>query len=198
MEGLPLSWVLGAAYVLIGLGLAGWLHHHGHAIGTTASALVAWPLMAPLVRQAPPAPRGAGPLAARIDARLRALALALDEPGAEGLVSIEELDALRRSLHATDARLGAADRILGTISGEDRSEQATRLRAARAHTQGELEEVLGELEQLRLQAALLVLNGERTTARERVSELLGRARAIEEVMAPSPWPRPTSAGPAPG
>lgn len=180
----PLPLLLLALYLVSGAVTATLLHRAGHPPATTVSALAAWPLLVPLAW-----PTGAGepegPNAARIRKSAEALGRALADPATSGLATEAELHALAATLLAADARVGRVDRILAEADASDPALLAgsERLRAARDRAQHEIAGVVSELDQLRLHAALMVLSGDTASARERVTSLVQRARAIDEVAA---------------
>lgn len=180
----PLPLLLLALYLVSGAVTATLLHRAGHPPATAVSALAAWPLLVPLAWPNAAA-EPSGPHADRIRRSVDALARALADPATSGLATETELAALTEALLAADARVGRVDRILAEADGSDPALAASseRLRSARDRAHDEIAVVVSELDQLRLHAALMVLSGDTAAASERVSALVQRARAIDEVAA---------------
>ncbi len=174
-----LSGALGLVYLAAGVATAALLEQRQRPRGAVIGALVAWPLMLPLL-SGEPTPVGRGPMSERIDATLRALAQTLADPAARELGAEADLSGLRTALHAADARLALVDRVLadapeGPATGE--------VRAARAQGERAILGVLEEVQQLRLQVGIAAIAGGSELLAERLSELSARARALAEVRA---------------
>lgn len=187
---LTLLAVLG--YTGLGAGIGARLSRLGHGPATACSAIAAWPLLLPLLGEAPPRPQpGDGPYAAAIRDAFAKLAEALGDPASAELPWEGEIAALSEALRTADTRLALVDRLL-TDASEDpevqRSHQA--LAEARARAAAEIEAVLSGIAQLRLQVGLLALNGEALPVTERLRELAARAGALEEVTAVGRRARP--------
>ena len=176
-----LTGALSAAYLVAGIVVATWLERAGQPRGAVLGALVAWPLLVPLLG-GEPAPRGAGPLRPRIEAALRALEDTLGDPAARDVPWTADLTGLRDALIAADARLALVDRLLADAEG-DASSAAAELRDARAERVAAIEAVLVEVQQLRLQVGVAALAGDGGALAERLRELSGRARALGELTA---------------
>lgn len=181
-----LGGVLAVSYLAGGIVVAGLLERAGQPRSAVLGAFVAWPMLLPLLKAPPePAPRpaAAGPYHQRIDAVLASLAETLADPAATEVPLSCDLDVLRRSLFAADARLALVDRLLadptGPEGGLDRS--LARLREARAKSAAAIEAVLVELLQLRLAVGVVALAGESTELRDRLRELSARASALGEL-----------------
>ncbi len=173
------------SYLVVGLVMAAWLQRAGHERGPVLGALIAWPMLLPLLQQPAPAPVAAsGPFRDRIDAVLRALLLTLGDPAAAGVPWSADLDGLRGALHAADARLGLVDRLLddGALGSEAAVvEGVARLQAARERSVRELEAVLSEVVQLRLQVGVAALAGGGDSLAGRLRDLSHRAAALHEL-----------------
>lgn len=166
---------VGAAYLVVG-GLVAWRLRGDGSWAAAVGALVAWPVFLPLLT-GPTGPAGAGPHAGRIRDVFAALERTLADPAAGEVPWNGDLDGLRDALLRTDERLGLVDRLLA----ESPPDRAEGLRAARTRTSGEIGAVLDEVVQLRLQIGLAALAGDAASVRERLHELLHRARALDEV-----------------
>ena len=167
------------AYLGSGLAVGAVLARKGHSAATAWSALAVWPMLLPLLES--PQPRLAtGPFAARIESAFAALREVLVDPAAGEVPWAADLDGLRQVLLRSDERLALVD---GLLADADDSVEgaAAQLRSARAHTAGEIEAVLAEVAQLRLQVGLVALAGNAEAVRERLGELVNRARALDEV-----------------
>lgn len=170
-------------YLVIGVGVAGWLGRLGHPPATAMSAVVAWPLMWSTTGTAASgvAP---GPHHARIAACFEALTRTLrEEPAAVGLVGSGDLSVLRHSLERADARIAAVDRLLAEPGLRDEP-GARALQEARAKAADQVEAVLAGVLQLRVQVGLLALAGDTAGVRARLGELTARVRALEEIEGP--------------
>ena len=170
--------VLVAAWVAIGGLTAAALARRGQPPETYLSALVAWPVLLPLLGEA--AATAAGPFATRIDTCFQALRAALTDPGAAGVVSAEELTLLKASLRRADARIAMVDRLLAE-DGLRADPLALQLERARGFAVDEVEAVLRGVVQLRVQVGLLALAGDTVPVRRRLGELTARVRAVEEL-----------------
>jgi hypothetical protein len=154
------------AWLLVGGLVAGRLRAAGEGWPAALVALPCWPLMVTALG-APP--RG------RVDEALSRLDVALRSAGES-----VDLGALRESLLAAEARLGRFDQLLRDLA-DAAPQDLTRLRAARATGEGEIEAVLAELVRLRVQLGLSALRPEAVPVRARLAELAARVAAIEEV-----------------
>jgi hypothetical protein len=172
-----LSGLLVLLYLAAGVATAMRLEQRHRPRGAVVGALLAWPLMLPLLGDtAPIAARG--PMADRIDASLRSLAHTLADPAAQDVGAVADLSGLRTALHAADARLALVDRVLadapeGPATGE--------VRAARARGERAIVGVLDEVQQLRLQVGMAAIAGGSDLLAERLAELSARAGALAEV-----------------
>ncbi len=175
--------IVATVYLLAGavVGLA--LARRGRDAATAAGAVVAWPLLLPLLgtdRRA----AGEGPMARRIDEAFDALLDTLADPAAADVPFEEDVDDLREALSRVDQRLALVDRLL-VQEGESTSEPVARsvetLRRARARAASEIEAVLAEVAQLRIQVGLMALAGETVPVVDKLRELRARASALEEV-----------------
>lgn len=183
---LVLGW-LGA-----GAALALTLHQRGHPAGVTLTALLAWPVMLPLL-QARDAPASAG-LTHPIDRVFSALRAALSVDGPIDAALADQLDALLAALHQADARVSAVDALLAEPNGDLADHPGVKqaqaaLREGRSRARGEIEQVLAEVVQLRLHLGLHALAGAPGEVRERLSALEARTRAAHEVNALPGAPR---------
>lgn len=171
--------VLLAVYLLVGVVSGAALHQRGQPPAVAWSALVAWPMLLGLF-EATVSPVATGPYAARIQRAFADLLAAMRDPAAASLTSEEEMQRLRTSLCAVDARVGMVDRLLDD-DGLREDPLGDRLREARGHAAAEIEGVLRGLVQLKLQMGLLALVGDTLPVRERMRELGARVRALEEL-----------------
>ncbi|MCB9745539.1 MAG: hypothetical protein H6740_23370 [Alphaproteobacteria bacterium] len=179
-----LALALGAAYAAAGLGVARSLRRRGEPLAASLSALVAWPLLIEGLRAPAPRPPARGPLGARIEQAFAALSRALAEDGGVDEAVLADLTALRSAVDAADRRLLRVDRLLSeedALESEALAETRAQLTQARGHAQREIEAVLTEVLQLRIQVGLLALAGEGRPARERLQQLRARVRALDEV-----------------
>lgn len=168
---------VGITWILVGVVVAGALWRRGAPPGAVGAALVAWPLLIPLLRPSPPvAPRGAA--AERIDRALDALLETLADPAAAEVGFDGDLVALRAALHRVDSRVRLVDRLL---EEEPSSASAPALDAARASARADIERVLAEVAEVRLQVGLAALAGDGARLRARLQELSARAAALDEV-----------------
>lgn len=182
MEPPPLALGLVLLYLGAGAGSALALARRHQPAATAASALVAWPILLPLLWDSPRRPGARGPLAGRIEQVLDALDTTLRDPAAGDLAGDEDLVGLRASLLQADERLALVDKLLA----EDASDpwiarDLDALRTARDHAMAEVEAVLSGVVQLRIQVGLLALAGNAAPVRDRLRELRGRIGALEEV-----------------
>jgi hypothetical protein len=178
--------VLGGGYLTLGAVLAVALARRGHAAATVVSAVVAWPLLIPLVQVSPRPAATAGPMARRIEQTFTALQLTLSDPAASEVPWHEDVEGLREALLRGDQRLGLADRLLsetGTMPAADveLSRSLDHLRDARDRAAEEIEAVLSGVTQLRIQVGLETLAGDAVPVLERLREFRARVRALEEV-----------------
>lgn len=164
---------IGVGYLVLG-GAAGWRLSRTHGWGSGVAALVAWPVFLPLLADRP---GGEGPHQARICEVFEALERTLADPAAGEVPWDADLSGLRSALWRTDERLGLVDRLLAESAGA----RTEGLRQARNRTSTEIEAVLEEVVQLRLQIGLAALAGNAASVRERLAELLNRAEALDEV-----------------
>jgi hypothetical protein len=183
---------LATGYLLTGVLVGAGLARRGQPSATALSALAMWPLLVPLLREAPePAqPRlSPGPFAPRIDAALDALAtIATEADGDVAGADLADLGGLRQALRRADHRLARVDRFIASevAAPEDlRSEGAQRqleaLRAARVHAAAEIEGVLDQVAELRLQIGLVALSGGDDRVREQLAAIQSRIAALDEV-----------------
>ena len=174
---------LGVAYLAGGVVVAGLLEQAGRPRGTVLGALVAWPLLLPLLGEAPSPTAPAlppGPLRGRIDQVLGALQDTLGDPAASEVPWEADLAGLRRALEDADSRLALADRLLA--DGTDGAEEAAaQLRAARARRADAVRAVLAEVQALRLQVGMAALAGDDDALSSRLQELSTRAATLSEV-----------------
>jgi len=171
---------LGVVYLAGGVVVAGLLERAGRPRGAVLGAVVAWPLLLPLLQEAQVVGPAPGPLRGRIDQVLQALTDTLGDPAATEVAWTADLHGLRLALYTADARLALVDRLLeGEAQGAEDSVDA--LRAARADSQHAVETVLSEVHQLRLQVGLAALAGGGQALAERLRELSARASTLGEV-----------------
>ncbi|MDP2316999.1 MAG: hypothetical protein Q8P41_29165 [Pseudomonadota bacterium] len=166
------------AWLLLGGVTALVLARRGQPAATALSALLAWPVLVPLLADA--APRHAGPFATRIDTCFTALRTALADPSATGIVTAEELVSLEHALRRADGRIGMVDRLLAEEALRA-DPLALQLDRARGLAADEIESVLRGVVQLRVQVGLVALAGDTVPVRERMRELGARVRAMEEI-----------------
>lgn len=178
----PNSLALGllAGYALAGFAVAAALSRRGAPSGTALSALAVWPLLLPLFGAPAAVGSRPGPMSARIDQVFAALAQVLRQTGTTEL-SEGDLERLREALHRADERLALVDGLLAQPA-EDGSRSWGRLHQARRHAASEIEAVLSELAELRLQIGLLTLSGG-GSVRAQLEALQSRVAALEEVEA---------------
>ena len=178
-----------AGYLVVGVGFAAVLSRRGQPPATALSALAVWPLLVPLLQEAPApaAPSaGPGPFAGRIDGALAALIGIAREADAESVVDAD-LGGLRTALQRADERLARVDRVLAAeLAGDGpRSDGARRqleaLRQARVHAAAEIEGVLDQITELRLQIGLVALTGGDDAVRDQLRALQSRVAALDEV-----------------
>lgn len=185
-------WVVGAAYVLVGAAtlLSSGARRRGAGLGTWLLEAALWPFFLP-VRMAtpPPVARAArGPYAARLAALASALAEALDDPSAAGLLARPraELEEGVRRLVREAERLEALERAIeGAL-------EAARPRLVALRTRGEaqlgerlrlMEEVVAQLTVLRF-VDLSAPDGAREE-RVRVESLLVQLDALVAMGTPA-------------
>jgi hypothetical protein len=166
--------VLGLAYLGAGAAVA-WRLRDETSWAALCGAVVAWPVFLPMIGA--PDPAGTGPYRTRIQTAFASLERTLADPAAGEVPWDADLTGLREALLRTDERLGLVDRLLA----ESGPARADALVGARARTGAEIEAVLDEVVQLRLQIGLAALAGDAASVRERLTELLARARALDEV-----------------
>ncbi len=167
-------------YVLVGIGVGAMLHFRGRDGAVAGSALAVWPLLLPLLGNAPPRAAVGGPFAGRIASTFRALLDALGDPSAGDAPWDEDVVPLRAALQEADQRVAFADRLLAD-AGADETRTVTRLREARERTAREIEDVLAGVVELRLQVGLLALSGNAVAVRDQLRAFHARARALAEV-----------------
>ena len=173
-----LSHLLAAAYVSCGIAVATKLSRSGASHETALSALAVWPLLLPLLT-APPKPP-TGPLGERIDRAFADLDRVLVESPSTPL-DPTDLRALREALHRADERLALVDRWLERERQNNQPSALASLQEARQRSVLEIESVLGEMSQLRLQIGLLTLAGDGGAVQEQLSALMARVSALEEL-----------------
>lgn len=169
--------LLGVGYGAAGVVVAVLLSRVGHPVATSVSALAVWPLLLPLLTQAPEPDAAAGPLAGRIDATFRAMERTLSDPAAEGVPWEGDLRNLELTLVRADARIALVDRLLADTPGE----AGDGLREARERALAELEVVLEGVVRLRLGVGMLALSGDTSQVRAELDALVARAGALEEL-----------------
>ncbi len=167
-----------AAWLIVGGGTALVLARRGQPAATALSALVAWPVLLPILADA--VPRHIGPFTTRIDTCFTALRTALADPSATGIVTADELVSLEQALRRADGRIGMVDRLLAEEALRA-DPLAVQLERARGLAADEIEAVLRGVVQLRVQVGLVALAGDTLPVRERLRELGARVRAIEEI-----------------
>ncbi len=164
------AWLaLGAAWLVVGLGVAVALARRGEPTPTAAAALLFWPLLAPTLLAAPTSDR----VRDAFD-RLRDALRDAGEPVPP------DLDALRATLIAAEARLARIARLVAEEPDAAPAEVAA-LREAHARAAAELDAVLAEVGRVRVQLGLASLAGDTAAVRARVGDLLARARTLHEV-----------------
>lgn len=159
-------------YILIGSFIGANLHHKGQSTATALSAILAWPLLVGST------PTGNGPLSSKIMAAFSALESAATETSAKGLISNEEVNALRHHLLLADGRLAIVDRLL---QDPQLSRSGEKLKQARERAAAEISEALEEVIELRIQMGLVTLAGDTGPVRERMTALRARIHALEEI-----------------
>ena len=82
--------VLIAVWLGLGVVTGVALHRRGHPPATSVTAVLAWPVLVPLLGGVP----SGGPFAERIAGAFTALRAALADPAAAGVVQVDELVAL--------------------------------------------------------------------------------------------------------
>lgn len=162
---------LGCLYGVVGAGVAWQVHRKSPDLTAAIGAFVAWPLYLPLLTTVV---ASTGPYSQRIAEVFRALEATLEDPAAGEVPWDADLTGLRAALQRTDERLGLVDRLLAETPSEP-------LRQARERACSEIEAVLEEVVQLRVQIGLAALAGNACSVRERLGELLLRAKALDEV-----------------
>jgi hypothetical protein len=168
--------VLGVLYFGIGGAVAWQLHRQDPSLGVTAGALVAWPVFLPLLAPAS-TPVSSGPMQGAIDEVFCALRTTLRDPAVVDVPWEADLQGLQAALVRSDERLALVDRLLAEETGGARGE----LEDARARSVAEIQAVLDEVVQLRIQIGLAALAGDNGSVRDQLAELLGRVRALDEV-----------------
>lgn len=171
--------VIAAAWLVIGLGVATAMQRQGHPPSTAFAAVIAWPALLPVLASAPESDHS-GPFSDRIARAFAALRQSLSDPHVAGVTDVIALSSIEASLMRADARIAAVDRLLAdpTVAGDP---GADRLRAARTKASSEVETVLSQLVHVRVQLGLVALAGDTSTVRAHLGELAARARALEEV-----------------
>lgn len=171
--------VIGAAWLAIGLCVATAMQRQGHPPSTAFAAVIAWPALLPVLGTASESPT-AGPFADRIARAFAALRQSLGDPHVAGVTDVIALASIEASLLRADARIATVDRLLSdpAIATDP---AADRLREARKKASSEVESVLSQLVHVRVQLGLVALAGDTSTVRAHLGELAARARALEEV-----------------
>jgi len=162
-----------STWLVIGTLVGVRLERLGHPSSTSVSALVAWPVLLPLM-QAAPLPQG--PYARDIAAAFTNLQRVLHDPAAGDVPWTGDLAALQSSLAAADARLAMVDRLLG--DGDDPDGALTQARSTAAE---ELVAVLRGVDSLRMQVGLYALEGGGQSVQDALRALQARATALSEV-----------------
>jgi hypothetical protein len=171
-----MSAALLGAYLLVGVGVALVLQRRAEPPGAVLGALLAWPLLVPLLKRPPRPPRGRD--GERIDRALDALLETLADPAAAEIGWTDDLTGLRTALHRVDARLTLVDRLLHE---QPDAPSAAALEQARTAARGDIDRVLGEVTELRVQVGLVTLAGDGARLRDRLRDLSARAAALDEV-----------------
>ena len=167
-------------YLAIGLYVAHGFQRDGQP-AAAAAAVFTWPQ---LLETGAAGPRlRMGPAAGAIRKGVSDLRGALDEPGVEGLFAESDVERIELALMAADARVGTVDRLLADPTVLETAE-GQRLQAAREQAATEVQTVLKNLVQLRVQLGLVALAGETGPVRDRLMELSARLTALEEVASP--------------
>jgi len=135
------------------------LHRGGHDRATVLLSVGCWPLFVHVAGEARPT----STYTERVDLALRRLADAARQAGEDRL----DLDAVRQGLADADARVARIDALLLDHPGEPE------LAARRGETTRVIEAALGDLAAIRLQFALMSIDGKR----ERAPAELGAALA---------------------
>lgn len=159
-----------AVWLLVGMGVAVALHRAGHDPATSVLALGCWPLFVHTLQESP---AGSTPYAARIAESLRRLSQAATTAGEDP----GELDTLRQGLQDADQRLARIDALL-----RDEPAEAALL-SRRADTARGIEIALGDLAAIRLQFALMSVDGADPSAKpaEALTALRARLQAAREL-----------------
>lgn len=163
-----------AGWLLAGLLVAALLARRSAPAGAVLGALVAWPLLVPLLGER--AARGTH--GERIDRALDELLATLADPAAGDVGFSGDLTGLRAALHRLDARLALVDKLLAE---QPDTPSAAALHDARAAALADIERVLAEVAELRVQVGLVALAGDGAALRSRLRELSARAAALGEV-----------------
>lgn len=171
---------LGVAWLVIGVGVATALARQGQPPPTALAAVIAWPALLPLFSMGAVDGVGTGPFAERIALAFAALRLNLSDPLVAGVTDSASLAGIETSLRRADARIAAVDRLLSdaSVAADPGSE---RLRDARQRAAAEVEGVLRQLVNVRVQLGLVALAGDTSLVRAHLGELAARAKALEEV-----------------
>lgn len=152
-----------AVWLAIGACTAALLHRGGHDRTTVLLSVGCWPLFVHVVGD----PRPAAGYADRVDVALRRIADAAGLAGEEAL----DLRAVRQSLADADRRLARIDALLVDHPSEPS------LTARRTDTVRAIEAALGDLAAIRLQFALMSIDGKREKTPVELSAALGSLRA---------------------
>lgn len=179
---LPTLWIgIGATYLVVGATVAWLLGRRGVGSAVAVSALGCWPLLLPLLTEAPhPLPNG--PLCDRIARCAEELRSTMADPRAENIVVVEDLDELVADLHRADQRVGMVDALVADVRAS--SADAPGLHAllcARARAAAEVEAVLQGMVELRLSIGLRSLAGNSVPVQERLVDLRARLGALDEI-----------------
>jgi len=180
----PLAIAVLLAWLAAGIVVAIALRSRGAGVETVAAAVVGWPLLVHQLFEGPgrPTPPAAGPLGPEIE---RAFAKVREVAPRGDADWLGDLEVLKASLRAADARLALVDRILAEAA-EDRASASVaasiaQLTARRARTLAEVEAVLAELVRMRVQIGIVALSGDTLPVRDGLLSLNARVRALDEM-----------------
>ena len=183
----PLAIGVLLAWLALGVVVALALRSRGAGVETVVAAVVGWPLLVHQLfegpaRPAPPEAGPAGPLGTEIE---RAFAKVREVAPRGDADWLGDLEVLRASLLAADARVALVDRILAEAA-EDRGSASVaasiaQLTARRARTLAEVEAVLAELVRMRVQIGIVALSGDTLPVRDGLLSLNARVRALDEM-----------------